>query len=287
MATGKQNEIYSNANFRPVKVRDSIQFNRGNVAPFAHEGSEAGVSAVVATTSNPGAYPNTPFVVGVFTAFSAQFVPANIRPIDSEILFNYAPEAGVSIQANPFPLGAPTNAAAGSIASVRGAITIGGVYTGADAGSGTSKTDPSVLTATRIIKGFLYGVQGKIIVRGSLATTSGEYSAALQGQLDLSAAVGVTSPLQALWLDLGATASAAIISAPTHINALTVTNTTAAVINSALLFIGNAANLFDVTDLAAGGQHFYQHTGAGLGTIGTDYLVVMVNGVAKHIALYA
>jgi hypothetical protein len=293
MATGTQNEIYSNANFRPVRVRDSIQFLRGNVAPFAHEGSEAGVSAVVATTANPGAYPNTPFVVGVFTAFSAQFVPANIRPIDSEILFNYpvTPDErggglGVQIQTNPFPLGAPTNSAAGSVAAVRGAITIGGVYTGADAGSGTSKTDPSVLIATTISAGYLYGVQGKMIVRGTL-NAGGNYSAALQGQLDLSAAVLVGSPLQALWLDMGATASANIISIPIHINAITITNTTAAVINSALLFIGNAANLFDVTDLAAGGQHFYQHTGAGLGTIGTDYLVVVVNGVTKHIALYA
>src|ERR1035437_3588564 len=141
MATGTQNEIYSKANFRPLKVRDTLQFLRGNTSPFAHEGSEAGVFTVVGPSSTPGAYPNTPFVVGVFTAFSAQYVPGNIRPIDSEIIFNY-PHAderggtGVSIQTNPFPLGAPTNAAAASIAAVRGGITIGGVYTTNAAGTG-------------------------------------------------------------------------------------------------------------------------------------------------------
>ena len=287
MATGTQNSMYSNENFRPLKVRDALQFVRGNVAPFAHEGSEVGVASVVGPNSTPGAHPNVPFVVGAFLGLGAQFVPGNIRPIDSEILLNFPHEQGISIQTNPFPLGAPTNAAAASIASVRGAITIGGTYTGAAAGTGTAGVDPTVTVATSVIKGFLYGVQGKIIVRGSLATTNGEYSAALQGQLDLSAAVAVTSPLQALWLDLGATASAAIIAAATHINAITITNTTAAVVNSLLQVTANATYLFDVTDLAAGGQHFYQHTGAGLGSIGTDYLVVLVNGAVRHIPLYA
>src|ERR1035437_1746858 len=289
--SGTQNHLYSNSNFRPLHVRDAVLYERGNVSAFAHEGSESGIATVVGPNSNPDAHPNTPFVVGALTAFGAAFIPGNIRPIDSEVLFNYPHSdervaTGVSIQANPFPLGAPTNAAAASIAAVRGAITIGGVYTGADAGSGTSGEDPSVTTATTIIKGFLYGVQGKFIVRGSLATTNGEYSAALQGQLDLSAAVSITSPLSALWLDLGATASAAIIAAPTKVNGIVITNTTAAVINAGMLFVGNATNLFDVTDLAAGGQHFFQHTGAGLGTITTSYLVISVNGATYHLPLY-
>jgi hypothetical protein len=286
MSTGTQNQIYSNANFRPLHVRDAVLYERGNVSSFAHEGGENGVASVVGPNSTPGSHPNVPFSVGAYTAFGAAFVPGNIRPIDSEILFNYPHETGVSIQTNPFPLGAPTNAAAASIASVRGAITIGGTYTGATAGTGTAGVDPTVTVATSIIKGYLYGVQGKIIVRGTLATTNGEYSAALQGQLDLSAAVAVTSPLQGLWIDMGATASAAIIAASTHINAITVTNTTAAVINSLFQATANATNLFDVTDLAAGGQHFFQHSGAGLGTITTSYLVVSVNGATYHIPLY-
>jgi hypothetical protein len=295
MATGTQNELYGNPNFRPIKVRDSLQFVRGNTSAFSHEGGENGVATVVGPNSTPGAHPNAPFAVGAYTAFSAAYVPGNIRSIDAEILFNYPVYderlggGGVSIQTNPFPLGAPTNAAAASIASVRGAIIIGGTYTSTSDSSGktgTAKVDPSVTVATSIIKGYLYGVQGKIVVRGTLATTNGEYSAALQGQLDLSAAVAVTSPLSALWLDLGATASAAVISAPTQVNAINITNTTAAVIHSALSFNGNAMNLFDVNDLAAGGQHFFQHTGAGLGTITTSYLVVVVNGATYHLPLY-
>jgi hypothetical protein len=163
---------------------------------------------------------------------------------------------------------------------VRGGITIGGTYTTNAAGTGTAGEDPSVTHATSIIKGYLYGVQGKIIVRGSLATTNGEYSAALQGQLDLSAAVAVTSPLSALWLDMGATASAAIISAPTNINAITITNTTAAVIHSVLSFNGNAAYAMDLsggTFVAAGAS----------GGSNSANLVVLINGTAYKIQLFA
>src|ERR1035437_9544601 len=117
MATGRQNQLYSNPNFRPLHVRDAVLYERGNVSAFAHEGSESGVATVVGPNSNPGAHPNTPFVVGVLTAFGAQYVPGNIRPIDSEVFFNYphTPDerlggnGGVQIQTNPFPLGAPTN----------------------------------------------------------------------------------------------------------------------------------------------------------------------------------
>ena len=284
MSTGTQNQIYSNPNFRPLHVRDAILYERGNVAAFAHEGSESGVATVVGANSNPGAHPNTPFVVGVLTAFGAQFVPGNIRPIDSEILFNFPfPDerggSGVSIQTNPFPLGAPTNAAAASIAAVRGAITIGGTYTSVN----NTPSDPTVTQATTIIKGYLYGVQGKFIVRGSLATSNGEYSAALQGQLDLSAAVAVTSPLSALWLDMGATASAAIIAASTKINAINITNTTAAKIHSALSFNGNATYAFDLNDLS--GNTFFV-AGASGGSNNAN-LVVFINGTAYKIQLYA
>ena len=290
MATGKQNPIYGNPNFRPLKVRDTLQFVRGNVSGFAHEGSENGVQTVIGPNTTPGGSPDVPFVIGVFSAMSEAAQPGNIRAIDSELLFNYAGSTFVAVNPTGIdgnPTSANQNASPTSIAAVRGAITIGGTYTGATAGTGTAGVDPSRTTATTITGGFLYGVQGKLIVRGTLATTNGEYSAAVQGQLDLSAAVAVTSPLQALWLDMGATASSAIIAAPTNINAATILNTTAAVINSPLLVIANATYLFDVTDLAAGGQHFYQHTGAGLGTIGTDYLVVHVNGAVRHIPLYA
>jgi len=289
MATGTQNKIYSNQNFRPLKIRDVFQFVRGNVSGFAHEGSETGAASVIGPNSTPGGSPDVPFVIGVFSAMSEAAQPGNIRAIDSELLFNYP--GSVAVEVNPTGIdGQPTagnqNTAATSIASVRGAITVGGTYTGATAGTGTAGVDPSRTTATTITAGFLYGVQGKLIVCGTINAGS-NVSAGLQGQLDLSAAVAITSPVAALWLDMGATASAALISAPTYVNAIAVYNTTAAVINSAFQVIANATYLFDVTDLSQGGSHFYNHSGSGLGSIGTDYLVVLVNGVPKHIPLYA
>jgi len=286
MATGKQNPIYGNPNFRPLKVRDTLQFVRGNVSGFAHEGSENGVQTVIGPNTTPGGSPDVPFVIGVFSAMSEAAQPGAIRAIDSELLFNYPGSTFVAVNPTGIdgnPTSANQNASATSIAAVRGAITIGGTYTGATAGTGTAGVDPSRTTATTITGGYLFGTQGKIIVRGTLATTNGEYSGALQGQLDLSAAVGVTSTLAALWLDLGATASAAIISAPTHVNGIVVTNTTNALIHSAINIIANASYFLDATDVAFGGQNWALAKTAG--AAGAMTLKVFVNGGIWYIPL--
>jgi hypothetical protein len=60
---------------------------------------------------------------------------------------------------------------------------------------------------------YLYGVQGKIIVKGTIANTGGNgiIVAGLQGQLDISGITALSSPLTAGWFDIGAAASAALI----------------------------------------------------------------------------
>jgi hypothetical protein len=286
MSTGTQNKIYTGK--PPLHVRDAMLFERGNVSGFAHEGSEVNAAGVIGPNSTPGGSPNTPFVIGVFSAMSAAAQPGAIRAIDSELLFNYAGSTFVAVNPTSIdgqPTAANQNASPTSIASIRGAITIGGTYTGATAGTGTAGVDPSRTTATTITGGYLYGVQGKIIVRGTLATTSGEYSAALQGQLDLSAAVGVTSPLSALWLDMGATASAAIIAAATHVNVVNITNTTNALVHAIFGVTANAAFFMDLGDLAFGGQNWAVAKTAGAN--GAMALKVFVNGSTWYIPLSA
>lgn len=244
---------FGNENWKPLHVRDSFLFVKGSVKGFETQGSEEGVNAIAGPNSNPGSWPDGPATIAIAQGFGAAAQQGNIRAIDVEELFNFAGSTAIT--------------AGKSVVGVRGCI--------------------SIAAPTTITVGYLYGVQGKVVVQGTLATTGGEYSAGVQGQVDLSVAVGITSPLSALWLDMGATASAAIIAAPTKVNAVVITNTTAAVINALFQATANASYLFDVTDLSAGGAHFYHNSGSGLGSIGTDYLTVLVNGAIRHLALYA
>jgi hypothetical protein len=210
-----QNPIYSNQNWRPLKVRDSFQFVRGNISGFAHTGSESGTLGVIGPNSTPGAHPDVPFVIGVYSAYGAAAQPGNLRAVDSELLFNYP--GSTSITVNPTGIdGTPTtpNTASSSIVAVRGAITIGGIYTGATAGTGTAVVDPSRTTPTTIVgSSYLYGVQGKVVLNGGLANTGGNgiIVTGLQGQLDISHTTVISSPLTAGWFDIGASASAALI----------------------------------------------------------------------------
>jgi len=264
MANAAATNKFGNGKFRPLHVRDTFMFERGNVAGFATVGGETGVNAPIGPNSNPGAPPDVPFVIGVYSAFGDSSLSGggvgknqagNIRAIDSELLFNSGTvtnAASVSITAGQ------------SITAIRGAINIA--------------------QYTSVIQGYLYGVQGKFVLQGTLATTGGEYSAALVGQLDLSQAAGVTSALSALWLDAGATASAAIIATPGNVSMINMTNTTSALITAALSFVGNAAYAFSLSDLAYGGPHFI--ITAAVGGSQTTKLKVLINGVAFYIPLY-
>ena len=120
----------------------------------------------------------------------------------------------------------------GSIAAIRGNVT--------------------VATGTTITAGYLYGVQGKITLKGTLDTVLGEYQAAVVAQLDTSAATAVTSGnLSALWVDGGA--STALGNG--KYNMINVTNTVAANAGAVLSFAGNATDLFVLnTDNAISGS---------------------------------
>ena len=166
-------------------------------------------------------------VTGIQTAVQAdeailagQLVPLNVasqptfRNIDSEVSLSFQGSTTIN----------------GSVAAIRGNVTVAAGNTIAGAS-------------------YLYGVQGKLTVKGTQAS-SAEVSAGLVGQLDLSAAAGLTGPTAAIWADCGATAGTVT---GADIDAVVVYNTTAAKINAALRIDTNSNYLFDLSD--EGGGH--------------------------------
>ena len=215
---------YGNANFRPLHIRDNFLFLKGNVKGFATQGGETGANEVVGANSNPGSFPSVPCVIGVYHCFGEAVQPGNIRSVDIEQLFNY---------------GGVFNLPSGqSIAAIRGCQTIA---SGTTFGSGS-------------VNEYLYGVQGKTYVQGTLVAAAG-FVAALFGQLDTSGANAVVTSgyVSALHLDMGAT-SALTAGSPAFVNAQTITNTTAVAINSVFKVIASATYLFDLVDNAQGGS---------------------------------
>jgi len=257
MATGKQNKIYSNLNWRPLKVRDAFQFVRGNVAPFSIVGGEATTATVVGPNTNPGASPDVPFVIGVYSAFDEAAQPGNIRVIDSELPFNYP--GSTAIEVNPTgvdgqPTSANQNTASSSIAAVRGCVTVGGTYTS----PAVTSSFPSKTTTTTITAGYLYGVQGKLVFQGTLNTTNGEYQAAVLAQLDTSAATATytAGTITALWVDAGA--SSHLTSG--QFDMIDVTNSTGVNARGVLNFFGSASDLFILNTSNAASGSFLRPT---------------------------
>lgn len=140
-----------------------------------------------------------------------------LRLLDSELTLGYQGSTTVS----------------GSVASLRGNTTIAAGCTIAGAS-------------------YVYGVQGKLTIQGTHSGTA-EVSAGLVGQLDLSAAVGASAPIAAIWADCGATMSVAMGSSKANIDAVVVYNTTGTKINAALRIDTNSTYLFDLAD--EGGGH--------------------------------
>ena len=171
---------FSTPAWNPLAIRNYYLFVRGNVAGFETQGGEKGVNSIVGPNHNPGGYPDSPAVIAVAVGFGAAAQPGNIRAIDSELLFNFA--------------GSTTLTAGQNIAAVRGCVSI-------------------AAPTTIIGSSYLFGAQGKVIVQGTLANTGGNgiIAAGIFGQLDLSNAVAISSPLTAGWFDIGASASAALV----------------------------------------------------------------------------
>ena len=168
------------------------------------------------------------------------------RVLDGELTLNYAGSTTV----------------AGSVASVRGNTTIG---------SGTTITGAS----------YIYGTQGKLTVKGT-HSGSAEVSCGLLGQLDLSAAVGMTAPVAAIWGDCGATMSSGVTASDIDIAVLY--NTTTKLIHSCLRIYADASYLFDITDASYGGAHFVVGTTA---STAAGCLKVFVNGAIRYLQLYS
>lgn len=242
---------YGNENFRPLHVRDALVFLRGNVKGFSTQGGETGTSLVVGPNSNPGSFPDTPCVIGVYSCFGEAAQPGNIRSIDVEHLFNYS---------------VTTNFTSGqSVVAVRGAQTHA---EGTAFGSGATAS-------------FSYGVQGKINVATSVNVASG-FVAALFGQMDTSSAAAavVSGYVSALHLDMGATSH---LASSTLINAQTVTNTTQCLINSVFKVIANATYFMDLSESNLTGNWLVGTTGStAAGTI-----KVLINGAVRYIQLFS
>jgi hypothetical protein len=155
---------------------------------------------------------------------------------------------------------AGNTAVTGSVASLRGNTTIA--------------------AATTLSSGFAYGTQGKVSIAGALTTPN--YVAALLGQLDTSAAGSLgTTPLSAIWGDMGASSTAATA---TGADILKLTNTTNTAINSAIYVNANATFFADITDIGYGGVHFVVGTTA---STAAGCLKVKVGGATRYIQLYS
>ena len=152
----------------------------------------------------------------------------------------------------------------GSVAGVRGNIT--------QNASGTLGA-----------QSFLYGVQGKLTLKGTLVQGSG-FAAGVFGQVDTSASgfVHTSGYLAPIMGDFGATS---IMTSDANANMITILNTTNCIINSGLKFVGNASYAFDFSDLAYGGKHFIT-TGASGGS-NSKCLIVLIDGTPMKIQLYA
>ena len=148
----------------------------------------------------------------------------------------------------------------GSVAGVRGAVTIdaGGTLGGAS---------------------YVYGVQGKLIPKGTLNNGSA-FNAGFFGQLDTSNAgfAHTSGYLAPLILDYGATSHLASDPLGDMMVAL---NTTTSLINSILKTEAKANYLFDLNDL---GQGNYIVAGA-VGGSQDKKLAILINGTPYFIAL--
>jgi len=133
-----------------------------------------------------------------------------------------------------------------------------------------------------VSSGFLYGTQGKLTIKGTLATSN--FSAGLVGQLDLSSATLTASgPISAIWGDMGATMSASAIADASNLNILQLTNTApGATINSAIFVEALATYLLDISN--ASYSPFFTLTAPG-----TAYGRIAINttGGTKYIGVYS
>jgi hypothetical protein len=128
---------------------------------------------------------------------------------------------------------------------------------------------------------YVYGVQGKATLKGTLNTGSGMV-AGLFGQLDTSAITADTSShLAAVIADMGATSP---LATDGNAKVLALFNTTNCLLGSVIYAYANASFFMDLTDPAYGGANWAVLTTAATAA-GT--LKVKVNGNTRYIQLYS
>ena len=138
-------------------------------------------------------------------------------------------------------------------------------------------------TGCTLLQGYLYGVQGKITLKGTINQTHGEYNGALVGQLDFSAATAVTAVngLGMCWLDAGASAIAGSLA---KVSGLIITNTVATNPLHAVIAVplADAVYFMDLNDTAD--SHWVVGTTA---TTAAGTLKCLVNGAVRYIQLFS
>lgn len=194
------------------------------------------------------------FANGVTSATFSTATPAgNSRTVDAEPVLNFAGSAAIT------PAGT-------SIAGVRGNITIA--------------------NGTTVTQGYMYGVQGKLTLKGTINVTLGEASAGLVGQLDMSAATAITSvgdSLSMCWLDAGSASAVAL----TLVSALTITNSIAGKPLKAIINVPLADAQFFLVSQDSADSPWSADPAASGKTFQNKGLKVSCNGSTYWIPLYA
>ena len=148
----------------------------------------------------------------------------------------------------------------GSIAGVRGEVTL--------------------TTAKSFTDGFLYGVQGKFTLNGTMAEVSAARIVGVLGQLDLASGTVTAGQASAIWADIQA--SSPTLTVPDQINVLRVTNSTSSTLNAMAFFYGQSTYFF--TCGRDGGTPTY--FGATAPTSLAKSLKIDVGGTTYYIGLY-
>ena len=169
--------------------------------------------------------------------------PSTTRTLDSEV--DITPATTMAITAG------------GSITPIRGAVTI--------------------TAAKSFTEGFLYGVQGKSIVNGTIAEGSAARVVGVLGQVDMASGTLTAGQVSGLWADIQMTSPT--LTSHAELNALRVTNSGGSNINALGFFYGKSDYLFQIGEPTAS----FVSTGAATPSGTMKKLKVNVGGTDLYI----
>ncbi len=159
--------------------------------------------------------------------------------------------------------------ASGTIAGVRGLVTLSGVISAGGA--------------------YLYGAQGKLIVTGTMNHADSRLCA-LIAQVDTTGATLTAGQLSGLWVDLAGIAGAG----GGQYNAIRVTAAAGIKPNALMYFQGDASFMLDMMAPSGGAQSFVVAAGTGAGSAGAAtgvaaqvIKVQLASGTTYYIPLFA